>query len=104
MKLIDSVLQSVSRVFSMKTKSHVGLSFNDEVRLKQLPASPLMRVGKFIHFNKDLVKPHFEVTMVNHIDRRVKVCEICTANEFELDFDLFEYLFQETPVPDECKL
>lgn len=102
MSIIDSAKRILSKVFSLKTKPTIGLSFDDNVKLDNIPATPLMQVGKFIEFNKELV--HFEVTRVNTIERKIRVCEICTDNEFEISFEFFEYLFHETPVPHECRL
>lgn len=102
MKFMDRAVQLMSKLFSFKTSSRIGLSCDDKVRLDNIPATSLMQVGKFIRFNKELV--NFEVISVDTIARKVRIGEICTGNEFEIDFEFFEYLFDETPVPDECKL
>jgi len=94
------LVQVLSKVFSFKTKPRIGLSTDETVSLKDMPASPLIRVGKFIEFNKEMV--HFEVVSVNTDTRTVRITEICTDNEHSMDFDLFEYLFCETPTPKEC--
>ena len=101
MKIIDSIVRILSKVFSFKTKGKIGLSSDDKVSMTNIPASSLIKVGTFVEFNKELV--HFEVVMIDTIARRVRVCEICTENFFEIDFDFFEYLFHESPVPNECK-
>lgn len=101
MKAIDSITRLLSKVFSFKTKGKIGLSSDDKVTMDNMPASALISVGKFVEFNKELV--HFEVVSVDTIRRRVRLCEICTENYLDFDFDSFEYLFHESPVPNECK-
>jgi hypothetical protein len=102
MFLPRKLVQILSRIFSFKTKPTIGLSIDPNVNLKDMPASPLIRVGKFVQFNKEMV--HFEVVFVNTINRTVRIAEICTDNEYTMDFELFECLFSETPTPKECVL
>ena len=91
----------IKRLFSIKPKSSYGLSFDSKIQIKQLPCKPSIISGKFCHLNKDL--GFFEVVSDNPRKKQVLIREICTDNEHLISYDLLNFLFTESPVPEECR-
>lgn len=94
----------IKRLFGIKPKSSYGLSFDSKVSLKQLPNKPSISPGKFCHLNKDL--GFFEIVSDNPNNSRKKqvlIREICTDNEHLISYDLLDFLFTESAIPEECR-
>lgn len=87
-------------LFSNKAKEIYGLSFDDGVKLGEIKLPPIAAIGQFCNVAKEI--GYFEVTNVDLDNSKVTILEICTVNEYTIDIDFFNYLFERTPTVDSC--
>lgn len=96
--MFQSIYNKVKKIFS---KSDIGISFNDKIKLKDLPEKIPNDKSIFYKLNNDL--NIFEVTKVIRNPDLVCIIEIGTDNEYAVDLKLFNYLFTNVPIPKEVQ-
>lgn len=83
------------------TKEDYSISFNDKIKLNELPEKLPTGKSIFYKLNDDL--NIFEVIKVTRNPDLVCIAEIGTDNEYVLDLKLFNYLFTNVPIPKEVE-
>lgn len=96
--MIKFIYNKIKKYF---TKEDFSISFNDKIKLKELPEKLPSGNSIFYKLNSDL--NIFEITKVTRNPDLVCLTEIGTDNEYVLDLKLFNYLFTNVPIPKEVE-
>lgn len=82
-------------LFKKKPKEHYSVSFDSSIKLDSIPVKIPTKPITFCTINKDLKL--FEVVNVDHTNKTIRMSEVGTDNEFDIDFTIYDYLFVEEP-------
>lgn len=96
--MINLIYNKIKKYF---TKEEFSVSFNDKVKLKELPEKLPTGNSIFYKLNNDF--NIFEIIKVTKNPDLVCIIEVGTDNEFVLDLKLFNYLFTNVPIPKEVE-
>lgn len=82
-------------------KEDYSVSFDNKIKLKEIPLENLEQKSIFYKLNNDL--GIFEITKINRNPDIICLVEVGTDNEIVIDRKLFDFLFSNMSIPKEVE-